>query len=175
MKLSEKYTSGYEQIESVDFNGDKIDIKLLTESEAKLILERVEDGKESEASVVIGLCVFEDGKSLDELGLTENLLNSMPKKLVEELALVNKNRDRFFERIKETGGIFTNPDRQDLKSLPVPAYDLFPLDQYKWRGIPTISVEATRGCPGQCSFCVVPKLYQGGIEACSPEYFVNML
>ncbi len=43
----------------------------------------------------------------------------------------------------------------DLDSLPLPAYDLFPMDRYvghtHWR--PFVEVVSSRGCPSACTFC----------------------
>lgn len=63
----------------------------------------------------------------------------------------------------------------DLDSLPIPAYDLFPLERYRWRGVPTVSVESHRGCPYRCTFCVVPSFSQRGVKKRSPENFVDLL
>ena len=57
--------------------------------------------------------------------------------------------------------VVTNPPREriiDLDSLPMPAYDLFPVLQYKpakgaYKRLPAMSMMTSRGCPGQCTFC----------------------
>ena len=68
------------------------------------------------------------------------------------------------------------PRRANLDSLPSPAYDLFPLQLYSWRGTQTISVESHRGCSkGRCSFCVVPSLYGRRSERKSPLSFARLL
>jgi len=46
----------------------------------------------------------------------------------------------------------------DLDSLPLPAYHLLPMRKYRpaagaAKRLPATSVLATRGCPGQCTFC----------------------
>jgi anaerobic magnesium-protoporphyrin IX monomethyl ester cyclase len=54
-----------------------------------------------------------------------------------------------------------NPDRaliRDLDSLPMPAYHLLPMHLYHpavgaYRRLPAVSMLATRGCPGRCTFC----------------------
>ena len=59
------------------------------------------------------------------------------------------------------GGVKHNPDRElieDLDSLPMPAYDLLPMDRYHpavgaAKRLPAASMLATRGCPGRCTFC----------------------
>lgn len=44
---------------------------------------------------------------------------------------------------------------QDLDKLPIPAYDLFPMDRYvghtHWK--PFVEVVSSRGCPSACTFC----------------------
>jgi radical SAM superfamily enzyme YgiQ (UPF0313 family) len=46
----------------------------------------------------------------------------------------------------------------DLKSLPVPRYDLLNLKRYKLLNIPS---QTTRGCPYNCSYCEVTQVYGG--------------
>lgn len=54
-----------------------------------------------------------------------------------------------------------NPDRtlaKDLDSLAPPAYHLLPMNRYypaagAYKRLPAISMLATRGCPGRCTFC----------------------
>jgi radical SAM superfamily enzyme YgiQ (UPF0313 family) len=47
-------------------------------------------------------------------------------------------------------------------SMPFPAWDLLPLQQYKLplEGVPYVIVETSRGCPYTCDFCVAP-IHQG--------------
>ena len=62
---------------------------------------------------------------------------------------------------RQDGRIVHNPDREliaDLDSLPTPAYHLLPMERYypaagAYKRLPAISVLATRGCPGKCTFC----------------------
>jgi radical SAM superfamily enzyme YgiQ (UPF0313 family) len=47
---------------------------------------------------------------------------------------------------------------KDLDSIPIPAYHLLPMDKYKpalgnYKRLPAMSIFATRGCPGRCTFC----------------------
>ena len=54
----------------------------------------------------------------------------------------NKNRDRIV----------------DLDSLPMPAYDLLPIEKYRpakgtYKRLPAMSMMTSRGCPGRCTFC----------------------
>lgn len=64
------------------------------------------------------------------------------------------------------GRVYRNPDRQaavDLGSLPAPAYHLFPMSSYAERQygefgetFSPVRVLASRGCPYNCNFCLVP-------------------
>ncbi|MBN1823315.1 MAG: radical SAM protein [Endomicrobiales bacterium] len=54
-----------------------------------------------------------------------------------------------------------NPDRPligDLDKIPPPAYHLLPMKKYypaigSYKRLPAMSIFATRGCPGRCTFC----------------------
>ncbi|MCI0503081.1 B12-binding domain-containing radical SAM protein [Candidatus Micrarchaeota archaeon] len=62
---------------------------------------------------------------------------------------------------KKDGKVIHNPAQELIKNLddlPFPAYDLMPIRKYypavgSYKRLPALSVIATRGCPGQCTFC----------------------
>jgi radical SAM superfamily enzyme YgiQ (UPF0313 family) len=77
---------------------------------------------------------------------------------------------------------------QDLDSLPMPAWDKFPLDQYWGLGFAHgpqsssryLPLLTSRGCPYPCRFCVIPATNQQRWRARSPvnvvdemEYYVD--
>jgi len=59
------------------------------------------------------------------------------------------------------GKVITNPSRPRIKNidkLPMPAYDLLPISQYRpakgsYKRLPAMSMVTSRGCPGRCTFC----------------------
>ena len=83
-------------------------------------------------------------------------------------AMASSNRD---EALKSIDGLvgrdFSNPPAayiNDLDELPIPAWDLFPLENY-WNlrfahgpqsGKKYLPLLTSRGCPYPCRFCVVP-------------------
>jgi radical SAM superfamily enzyme YgiQ (UPF0313 family) len=77
---------------------------------------------------------------------------------------------------RENGCIRRNPDRpliDDLDKLPFPARHLQPLDLYKTQGY--ITIFSSRGCPYNCIFCVIPKIWQRQWRARSPANVVDEL
>lgn len=64
------------------------------------------------------------------------------------------------------------PPLKDLNSLPYPAYELLPMDKYRpavgsYKSLPAMSMFATRGCPGRCTFC--HRLFGGKLRARSAK------
>ncbi|MBF0385350.1 MAG: cobalamin-dependent protein [Candidatus Omnitrophica bacterium] len=89
---------------------------------------------------------------------------------ISELAITLKEKKDNFKSI--AGLVFKNalgkvemgPHRNlimDLNQLPMPAYDLFPMDKYVghtyWK--PFAELLTSRGCPGACTFCYQWSLY----------------
>jgi len=97
------------------------------------------------------------------------------KQMVDVLKDVDRSRESFMDKIESLNGIMTIKQREKLSKLSEPAYDMFPMDLYNWRNIATVSAESHRGCPGRCSFCIMPEVFKGVIETQQPEYFVNQV
>ena len=88
----------------------------------------------------------------------EDLINNLKTKNTDEReipGLVSRQAD---------GTIVVGPHRElipDLNALPMPAYDLFPMEKYVghtyWK--PFAELMTSRGCPGKCHFCYEWALY----------------
>ena len=81
-----------------------------------------------------------------------------------------------FKRNRE---IIHNPERElikDLNVIPPPAYHLLPMDKYhpalgSYKRLPAMSLFATRGCPGKCTFCY--RTFQGKVRKRSAENIIE--
>lgn len=80
---------------------------------------------------------------------------------------------------KKENKIFENPDREfcnDLNSLPFPRWDLVNLDHYDYffdiKG-KTASIETSRGCPHNCSFCIISEMWKQKIRFKSADRVIE--
>jgi radical SAM superfamily enzyme YgiQ (UPF0313 family) len=79
---------------------------------------------------------------------------------------------------RREGRVVLTADRpliEDLDALPVPRYDLLPLERYK---VPFIGgryafVVTSRGCPAGCRFCIKHVTYQNSFRLRSPEHIMR--
>jgi radical SAM superfamily enzyme YgiQ (UPF0313 family) len=74
------------------------------------------------------------------------------------------------------GQIVRTPDRafiQDLDSLPRPAYKFFALEKYRYLGKLVFPIMASRGCPGNCAFCLASKMSGRVVRKRSPKNVVD--
>ena len=79
---------------------------------------------------------------------------------------------------KANGKIISNVDRQLIKSLddlPFPLYDNLPLEEYPQNkfGMPIMPIVGSRGCIGDCVFCVEKRLWGNTYRMRSPENIVS--
>jgi radical SAM superfamily enzyme YgiQ (UPF0313 family) len=94
---------------------------------------------------------------------------------------VSGNQKRNFEDIegitfRKNGQIVRNPDRkfiEDLDSLPRPAYKFFELEKYRYLGKLIFPIMASRGCPGNCAFCLATKMSGQRSRKRSPKNVVD--
>ncbi len=81
---------------------------------------------------------------------------------------------------KTDGAVKVNPRRAlmaDLNALPLPAWDLIDLSEYRRRwethwGYFSLNIATTRGCPYQCNWCAKP-IYGNAYKMRSPENVVQ--
>jgi radical SAM superfamily enzyme YgiQ (UPF0313 family) len=80
-------------------------------------------------------------------------------KLGADAVVVGEGERAVLDAIKGKG-IFKSPLIRDIDTIPWPAYDLFPIEYYRLRGLPhstaadfTMPVLSTRGCIYKCNFC----------------------
>jgi radical SAM superfamily enzyme YgiQ (UPF0313 family) len=88
---------------------------------------------------------------------------------------------------RKNGGVFSNPRPSlvtDLDTLPMPAWDLLPMEKYRahnWhcfdnihRRQPYAVIYTSLGCPFRCSFCCVNALFgRPGIRYRSPDLVIE--
>ena len=72
-------------------------------------------------------------------------------------------------QIRVTAGA---PKIEDLDSLPVPLYDLYPVRDLQ---LDLMRIEAGRGCPFDCNFCSTATFFQRSYRLKSPERLLSEL
>ncbi|MDY6875628.1 MAG: cobalamin-dependent protein [Chloroflexota bacterium] len=70
-----------------------------------------------------------------------------------------------------------NPPPLDVRALPLPAYHLLPMEKYHFEGLggSFTTVQASRGCPHQCTFCAEWPFWRGAWRPRDPEAIVEEL
>ncbi|MGD0645687.1 MAG: radical SAM protein [Candidatus Bathyarchaeia archaeon] len=79
---------------------------------------------------------------------------------------------------RKNAQIVRTPDRpfiQNLDELPPPAYHYFPLRKYRIFGKLGLPMITSRGCPLQCTFCLVPRIAGNDFRARSVRNVVDEL
>lgn len=81
----------------------------------------------------------------------------------------------------ENGRITSNerlPLREDLDSLPLPSWDLFPYEKFKWahhKRLPMASIMTSRGCAFKCIYCSQGLISEFRTRMRSPENVLTEL
>lgn len=121
---------------------------------------------------------------------TATLKEKVLKESLADLAVVGEGEETLLEIIENLQGkkplrningliwrrgkqIIFNPPRafiQKLDQLPFPAYELFPLEKYFDKKIPIVS---SRGCPGNCTYCLVKIIFGQRFRSRSAENVVD--
>lgn len=66
-------------------------------------------------------------------------------------------------------------ERLSLENIPLPDFNLLPLEQRYFRKRRRLYLNATRGCDRNCIFCSVPKCWQGGVRVIPMKLFVDQV
>jgi radical SAM superfamily enzyme YgiQ (UPF0313 family) len=96
-----------------------------------------------------------------------------------ELVSGKKIQDILGLSYRDNGTIRHNPNRpliENLDDIPPPAYHLLPMEKYhpaigSYKRLPAMSIFATRGCPGRCTFCY--RTFYGRVRKRSAENIIN--
>jgi radical SAM superfamily enzyme YgiQ (UPF0313 family) len=62
---------------------------------------------------------------------------------------------------------------KDIDEIPIPSWDLLPMDRYRFCGQRYATMLTSRGCPFRCSFCVSSRLFGGFWRGRSPESVIE--
>jgi anaerobic magnesium-protoporphyrin IX monomethyl ester cyclase len=138
----------------------------------------------SRAFTVLGgpHATFMDEQTLSERKEVDCIARAECEYTILELAEhVSSNRPKNLQEIegitfRKNGQIVRTPDRkfiQDLDSLPRPAYKFFALEKYRYLGKMVFPIMASRGCPGNCAFCLASKMSGRRSRKRSPKNVVD--
>ncbi len=89
----------------------------------------------------------------------EDLLNGTAKRVYTERDVIREGRN--VSRLTRTG-------KPDITATPLPRWDLVDLDRYF-----SISLQYSRGCPFDCEFCDITKLYGREPRTKSPQQMIS--
>ena len=101
-----------------------------------------------------------------------NLVSTRNLNKVDGIAYIDSGEIR----INEPGSLIV-----DLDTLPLPAYELLPMDRYRYpypiRKAPGrySTIMTSRGCVGRCRFCAKPAIWGKGVRYCSPDRVLDDL
>jgi len=105
-------------------------------------------------------------------GEGERGLSELLKSLEGKISLDKVNGISF----KRNGQIIDNPNQaliENLDELPMPAYDLVPVQDYV--KITSASIYSARGCPMTCKFCTLNDMWRFRHRKRSPENIIKEL
>ncbi len=112
------------------------------------------------------------------IGEGEEALALLVKSLSTRSVMLEEISGLAFKNI--SGKIIKNnvqPLSYDLDLLPLPAWDLINISEYKIplhiTGAPMLPIIGSRGCPYDCIFCVSPQIWHRRVRHRSPESIVE--
>ncbi len=142
-----------EHIEKIDFN-EKFDLVGITamSQQAFRAYKIAREFKRKNIPVVMG--------GIHASVLPDEALKYVDTVIIGEAEEQWSNYLRDLKKGKEKR-IYQNSNFLNLENIPIPKYDLLKYHQYKLNDAYTslIPIQATRGCPRSCNFCIVPEFY----------------
>lgn len=153
-----------------DFSADIVGISVLTPS-ADIAYRLSKDIRESAPQIKIVMGNMHASLYADEIlakGFADYIVHREGEYVMLELANTLASGQsvglvKGISYLAPDGHVTHNPLQShiaNLDSLPLPAWDLFPLDKYNTdprteikKGEVEMQILATRGCPNQCTFC----------------------
>ena len=79
---------------------------------------------------------------------------------------------------RRNGAVVYNGDRplmQNLNTLPFPKYEKFELERSVNKAVNTLPIVSSRGCPFECSYCLVDRVVGRNYRVRSPEHIMDEL
>ena len=68
----------------------------------------------------------------------------------------------------QTGKLIRTQERCDLKTSPIPRFELVSLNDYQ-----ALAIQTTRGCPYSCEFCEIASIYGRAVRWKSPDQVIS--
>jgi radical SAM superfamily enzyme YgiQ (UPF0313 family) len=132
---------------------------------------------------IVGGDIYKDTQAFDVMvyGEGELTLIEILENYKNGTFLQNRDRIKGLIYLDENQDVKTTPSReliQDIDSLPMPAWDILPVEKYKplpnnYKRLPALSVMTSRGCPFKCIFCSASSVFGKSIRMQSPQTIVN--
>lgn len=173
VKVVDAYVNEYQLAEILDiisqYSPDVIGISVLTPS-AEIVYEIARNIRTEYPQIKLVMGNMHASLFADEI-LSNNYADFIVHREGELTMLALIRTLEKGENIEGVGGISfkkngvtventLNSHIENLDDLPLPAWDLFPLDKYSTdprteliKGFVEMQILATRGCPNQCTFC----------------------
>lgn len=171
--------------ESIKFGAKIIGVSCLTENRYSAIktLESIKKRKKDIITIIGGLhatfldeLLLKNYKFIDivvrgegEETLYELINNLKKKKSIDKILGISFRKGEKILRNKD------HPFIQDIEKLPLPAYDLFPMNKYplppdiKGEVKQTSLITTSRGCPMGCKFCETTNAWGKGVRSTSAK------
>ncbi len=167
------------------FNPDVVGITATTSMipDAYKVSEIAKEINENVKVVIGGPHVtFLPDKTMEECKYIDFVVRGEGELTFKELIdAIEKNGD--FEGIRglsfrKNGKVINNPPRELIKKvdeIPLPSYDLLPMEKYKADGVKFATVVTSRGCPFNCIFCSSSLQFGKRWRGHSPERVIEEL